>query len=98
MKTSTKVLPMKRATIRLYGIVQGVGMRYFVYREARRLGLNGYVRNLSDGSVEIVVEGDEKLIENLVETIKTRGPGHVTNVKITYEPPRGDLKGFRIVF
>ncbi len=88
---------MKRAVIRLYGIVQGVGMRYFIWREARKLGLNGFVRNLEDGSVEIVVEGDEERINSLVFSARSEGPGFVSDVKIVYEPVKGDLKGFKIV-
>lgn len=88
---------MKRAVIRLYGIVQGVGMRYFIWREAKRLGLNGYVRNLSDGSVEIVAEGDEELIQTLVSLARKEGPGFVSDLKIIYEPFKGDLKGFKIL-
>lgn len=89
---------LRRAVIRFYGIVQGVGMRHFIWREARKLGLNGYVRNMDDGSVEVVVEGSEDLIERLVYLTKSEGPGFVSDVKITYEPARGDLKGFKIVF
>ncbi|MEM1983208.1 MAG: acylphosphatase [Sulfolobales archaeon] len=88
---------LKRAVIRLYGIVQGVGMRYFIWREAKRLGLNGYVRNLSDGSVEIVAEGDEELIQTLVSLARKEGPGFVSDLKIIYEPFKGDLKGFKIL-
>ncbi len=88
---------MVRAVIRLYGIVQGVGMRYFIWREARKLGLRGYVRNLEDGSVEIVAEGENDLIETLVYLARNEGPGFVSDLKITYESDRGDLKGFKIV-
>lgn len=88
---------MVRAVIRLYGIVQGVGMRYFIWREARKLELRGYVRNLDDGSVEIVVEGENDLIETLVRLARDEGPGFVSDIKITYEPDKGDLKGFKII-
>lgn len=88
---------LKRAIIKLYGLVQGVGMRYFVWREAKKLGLNGYVRNLDDGSVEIVVEGEEKNIETLIAVARNEGPGFVSDLKVVYEPFKGDLKGFKIV-
>jgi acylphosphatase len=47
------------------GRVQGVGFRYFTYSIANKYGLRGWVRNLSDGSVEVVVQGEEGRIENL---------------------------------
>lgn len=88
---------MRRATIRVYGIVQGVGMRYFVAREARRLRLPGYVRNLDDGSVEVVVEGYESAIEELIRSIREEGPGFVSEVRVTYDEFKGDLKGFEVI-
>jgi len=47
----------------VYGRVQGVGFRYYTRREAKRLGLTGWVRNLSDGSVEAVINGDPGQID-----------------------------------
>lgn len=88
---------MKRVVIRLYGIVQGVGMRYYVWREARKLGLRGYVRNLDDGSVEVVAEGDEGAIEDLISRVRDEGPGFITDVKVVYEDFKGDFKDFKIL-
>jgi acylphosphatase len=48
------------------GIVQGVGFRYYTRDEAMRLGLRGWVRNLDDGNVEVVVEGPEEALQQLV--------------------------------
>jgi acylphosphatase len=58
---------------RITGLVQGVGFRWFVRAEARRRGLAGRVRNLPDGSVEVVVRGTQSLISGL-ETALARGP------------------------
>lgn len=55
------------------GRVQGVGFRWFVVREARGLGLRGYVRNLVDGDVEVVADGDAAAIEQLAAAL-ARGP------------------------
>ena len=55
------------------GRVQGVGFRYFTQHEARRLGLNGYVRNLPDGRVEVVAEGSRRALEALVSALR-EGP------------------------
>jgi acylphosphatase len=64
-------MPVKRFLIQ--GIVQGVGFRYFARREARGLGLAGYVRNLADSSVEAVARGDEKSLAALEAALR-RGP------------------------
>ena len=64
---------MARATIRVYGEVQGVGFRAWVARKAARLGLKGYVENQPDGSLLVVVEGERGRIEELVEECR-RGP------------------------
>ncbi len=56
------------------GRVQGVGYRYWVVREAERLGLGGRVRNLADGDVEIVAEGDRAALERLVDRAREGPP------------------------
>jgi acylphosphatase len=56
------------------GRVQGVGYRAFVLREARRLGLAGYARNLPDGSVEVVAGGDALQLDVLAERLRAGPP------------------------
>ena len=64
---------MARARFVVRGRVQGVGFRWFVWREAGRLGLKGVARNLADGTVEVLAEGrDESLGE--LEHVLGRGP------------------------
>ncbi|MGH7612446.1 MAG: acylphosphatase [Gemmatimonadales bacterium] len=58
---------------RVRGRVQGVGFRWFVMRAAVRLGLVGYVRNLPDGSVEVVAGGTRAVMDQLEEML-ARGP------------------------
>lgn len=71
---------MERARYVIHGTVQGVGFRWFVARQAEQLGLVGWTRNMADGSVEVVAEG-----ENLgrLEELLARGPSsaHVANVE-----------------
>jgi acylphosphatase len=67
----SRQMPVKR--FRIQGRVQGVGFRYFTRRTARSLGLNGFVRNLPDGSVEAVAEGDEDRLTALERELR-RGP------------------------
>jgi acylphosphatase len=57
----------------VHGRVQGVGFRWFVLREAERRGLRGYVRNLRDGSVEVIAAGKEPALEELGLVLE-RGP------------------------
>ena len=56
----------KKAEIHVTGIVQGVGFRPFVYNLAESLSLTGFVLNLGDAGVKIVVEGNEPSISNLI--------------------------------
>lgn len=83
------------ATVR--GQVQGVGYRWFVQREAARLGLEGWVANQLDGSVEVVAEGPEAALSELV-LLLWEGPvgAHVGGVSARHEPARGNLVGFII--
>ena len=83
------------ATVR--GRVQGVGFRWFVQREAHRLGLEGWVANQPDRSVEVVAEGPQGQLEQLVLQL-WEGPlgASVGGVYPRYEPARGNLVGFTI--
>jgi acylphosphatase len=64
---------MKQAHVFISGIVQGVGYRYFVKQNARKLHLTGWVRNTEDRGVEAVFQGDEKVIEEMIAICK-KGP------------------------
>jgi len=55
------------------GRVQGVGFRWFVWREAERLGLGGFVRNLGDGTVEVISQGPDGALDRLEQLLR-RGP------------------------
>lgn len=64
---------MSELHVRVTGMVQGVGFRWFVRERARRLGLAGWVRNLPDGSVEVLASGDAQQLE-LLRGELLRGP------------------------
>lgn len=57
----------------VFGMVQGVGFRWFVARHAKSLGLTGFVRNLPDGSVEVMVDGPEEALPALERLLRS-GP------------------------
>ena len=87
-----------RVRLRISGRVQGVWYRGATQAEAHRLGVRGWVRNLHDGDVEALLEGEDSAVRTLVAWCR-RGPSgaRVTNVIETTEPPAGDLVGFEIV-
>ena len=81
----------------IYGRVQGVFFRDFVARRATELGLTGYVRNLPDGSLEVLTEGERKQLEKLVSYLKV-GPSaaRVEKVAISWSEYSGSYSGFRV--
>ena len=86
---------MKRIHITITGHVQGIGFRYFCHEQAGRLGLTGYARNKSDGTVEVEAQGDENALEQFVHAV-SRGPHNakVTNVEIEKRDADGNEIGF----
>jgi len=80
------------------GRVQGVGFRFTAHRIARRHGLTGFVRNLSDGSVEMLAQGDPAGIEACMAEIEAALPGHIRETNIEDVPPDPKLTEFRIAF
>jgi acylphosphatase len=81
--------------LRIEGVVQGVGYRAFAAAEARKLGLAGWVRNRSDGTVEALVSGPTKTVEAFVAAC-ARGPAgaRVTNIDLHNAGSPGD--GFHV--
>jgi acylphosphatase len=85
-----------RRRVLVSGRVQGVFFRDSCRREAQRVGVGGWVRNLSDGRVEACFEGDDDVVQRLVEWCRT-GPGaaYVTDVEAIDEDPQGE-SDFRV--
>ena len=89
---------LARARITIYGVVQGVGFRYYTLRMAKKLGLVGYVKNLNNGGVEIMADGEKQNIMKLIEEVRIGPPGaSVENLKIIWETPKGEHKDFVIL-
>lgn len=64
---------IKKVRLIISGRVQGVGFRFWVNGKVKELGLNGWVRNLETGQVEVVLEGEESLVKKMVKECK-QGP------------------------
>jgi len=87
----------RRVHLFVSGRVQGVFFRAHTRDLARSLGLSGFVRNLPDGRVEIVAEGEEKALEKLVSFARQGPPlAQVTGVEVRWEAPTGEFPGFSI--
>ena len=88
-----------RTHIFVFGRVQGIGYRDGVRRKARKLGIFGWVKNLEDGRVEAVFEGEEDKIREIVEWAR-KGPflAKVKNIDIVSEDFSGEFNDFKIIF
>ena len=86
---------MERLHGTVHGDVQGVGFRYFLMREAQRLGLRGWVRNRDDGTVEFVAEGSRDDLDRLRQAAE-RGPrmAQVERVDAQWSAAAGGLTSF----
>jgi acylphosphatase len=90
-------MPLARVYCIIHGRVQGVAFRAATQRQARQLGLSGWVRNSPNGTVELLVEGEETSVQWLVDWCHQGPPGaRVTRVESSWEVPIGDLKSFEI--
>lgn len=86
-----------RAHVFVSGWVQGVFFRSETQYEANRRNVTGWVRNLLDGRVEAVFEGERGDVEKLIEFCKRGPPGaRVTNVQVFWEDHTGEFKNFKI--
>jgi acylphosphatase len=88
-----------RANIFVSGLVQGVFFRDHTQRWATSLNLTGWVRNLRDGRVEVLAEGDKEKIDELVSRLN-RGPplSQVDRVDVKWEEYKGEFEDFRITW
>jgi acylphosphatase len=87
---------VKRARVRVRGAVQGVFFRAEARDRARSLRVAGWVRNVPDGTVEAVFEGDPARVESMIDWCR-RGPrgAHVEDVEVVDEDPQGE-QGFAV--
>jgi acylphosphatase len=90
-------MSLKQVHLYVRGRVQGVFFRASAQREARRLGLTGWVKNRADGAVEVLAEGEEEEVKELISWAH-RGPGaaRVDSVDVRWRSYTGDFPDFRI--
>jgi len=88
----------KCAEIIIYGRVQKAGFMDFIDEIAFDLNLNGYVKNLEDGTVQVVCEGREDFISELLDRVNiAQYPIRVENIDVTYKKPTGEYKTFEVI-
>jgi acylphosphatase len=88
-----------RTHLEVSGRVQGVYFRYAAKEVANRLGLTGWIRNLPNGKVEAVVEGEEADVEEMIEWCYQGPPGaKVSRVNVQRNIARGDFSWFEITY
>lgn len=88
----------ERREILYAGHVQGVGFRYTVHRLARGFSVTGFVRNLCDGRVELVVEGESGDIDSFLEEISDRMRQYIRSTTVRRGSATGEFGDFRIAF
>ena len=85
-----------RAHVYVTGYVQGVFFRHSTAKRARSAGLTGWVKNLADGRVEVLIQGERDAVESFIEWCK-QGPAHaiVERIEVEWEPVSADFSGFQ---
>ena len=91
-------MPNKRVEVHYSGRVQGVGFRFIVERFAAAHKIVGYVKNLPDGRVELVAEGEEKTLKDFLESLRLDLANSIDQYSIDWFPPTGEFKRFEIRF
>jgi len=87
----------KRLHAFISGRVQGVGFRYYAQKRAELYGITGWVRNLPDGRVEVLAEGDEELLKEFLKDLKKGPPlARVDGIEVSWEEPTGEFLEFFI--
>lgn len=88
----------KRVEVEYSGNVQGVGFRFTAEEAASSYQVKGYVRNLANGGVELVAEGEEAKLKDYLDFIRREFDHRIDNISAQWLPPTGELKRFEIRF
>ena len=88
----------QRREVFFAGDVQGVGFRYTAQRIAAGCSVTGFVRNLRDGRVQLVLEGQAQEIDSFLATLQARMHGYVRSATFDEVVPTGEFSGFEVRF
>jgi len=90
-------MPKSRVRVFVEGLVQGVNFRYYTQQRAKQNNIFGWVRNLPDGRVEAVFEGDDEAVESMIDFCQS-GPSSskVTDVVVKREEWKGEFRDFSV--
>lgn len=92
-------MPLSRLHAKVSGDVQGVFFRAHTREKAESLGVSGWARNTGDGGVEVVAEGERKLLEEFLAWLGKGPPSaRVERVESAWEKPTGEFRGFGIKY
>src|SRR5262249_31751240 len=95
-----KLIAMSASVRRLHvffsGTVQGVGFRYTVHSAASNFPVAGWVRNRSDGRVELVAEGSKEVLEKFLAEIQRQMSGYIDSLQRTWEAATSEFGNFTI--
>jgi len=89
---------MKRVHVFFSGYVQGVGFRYTARRIAHSLGVVGWVKNCYDGRVELVAEGQQDMLRQVLTELNRALQSYIRNSEVTWTEPSGEFTSFSIKF
>ena len=87
---------MNRKTCYFGGHVQGVGFRYTAKNIAMQYNVSGFVRNAEDGRVEMVIEGPDDHIDQVIQGIEQRMEGFIKKMNAHVSPATGEFEGFSV--
>lgn len=90
---------IKRLNLKITGIVQGVGYRYYAQKEAQKRGFTGYVRNTADGGVEVIAEGNEGDLKDFKNWCYNGvGSAIVQKIEASWAEATGEFSDFKIEY
>jgi acylphosphatase len=88
--------PLVRRQVHFHGQVQGVGFRYTTFQVSAKFPVVGFVQNLPNGSVELVVEGRRDSVDAFINALSYRMRGYIQQTDVVEGPATGEFDGFNI--
>ncbi|OGX43792.1 MAG: hypothetical protein A3G38_04325 [Omnitrophica WOR_2 bacterium RIFCSPLOWO2_12_FULL_51_8] len=80
------------------GRVQGVGFRFSARQIAGNLGIVGWVKNLSDGRVELIAQAEERALKDFLSQLKRLFSAYINDIQLDWQEPRTEYREFRVEF